>query len=119
MIREHGADVFAAIIERYLDATEARTRADISAIDDGIYRGSAVIDDDGINPGRTYEIHVEVRWAATSIELDFAAPGSPGASFECLRYDAAFRSALLSKDLPLTRSASPVTAKFPLVFSQS
>ena len=120
MIREHGADVFEAIVARYLDATEARTRADISAIDDGVYRGSAVIDDDGINPGRTYEIHVEVRVAGDSIELDFAGTSpqvrAPINSSASQAYDAAMFAVrcFLDKDIP-TNSGSfrPVTAKFP------
>ena len=71
MIDEHGAQQFDRVVERYLDQTEALTRAGIDRIPDGRYRGHAVIDDDGLNPGRSYDIHVEVRVRGDSIELDF------------------------------------------------
>ena len=120
MIAEHGAAAFAGIIERYLDATEARTRAEITAIDDGVYRGSAVIDDDGINPGRSYEIHVAVHVRGDSIELDFAGTSpqvrAPINSSASQAYDAAMFAVrcFLDKDIP-TNSGSfrPVTATFP------
>ena len=120
MIREHGADAFDAIVVRYLDATEQQTRAEIRAIADGVYRGSAVIDDDGINPGRTYEIHVEVRVADDAIELDFEGTSpqvrAPINSSASQAYDAAMFAVrcFLDKDIP-TNSGSfrPVTASFP------
>ena len=71
MIDEHGAQQFDRVVERYLDQTEALTRAGIDRIPDGSYRGHAVIDDDGLNPDRSYDIHVEVRVRGDSIELDF------------------------------------------------
>ena len=120
MIREHGAEAFDAIVARYLDATEARARADIRAIPDGVYRGSAVIDDDGINPGRSYDIRVEVRVAGDAIELDFAGTSTqvraPINSSASQAYDAAMFAVrcFLDKEIP-TNSGSfrPVTAQFP------
>ena len=84
------------------------------------YHGSAVIDDDGINPGRTYDIHVEVRVAGDSIELDFAGTSpqvrAPINSSASQAYDAAMFAVrcFLDKGIP-TNSGSfrPVSAKFP------
>jgi N-methylhydantoinase B len=120
MISEHGPAFFAAIVARYLDATEAWTRREIAGIDDGSYRGRAVIDDDGINPGRSYGIEVEVRVAGDAIELDFAGTSpqvrAPINSSASQAYDAAMFAVrcFLDKNIP-TNSGSfrPVTAHFP------
>jgi N-methylhydantoinase B len=120
MIREHGADAFAAVVERYLAQTEALTRAGIARIPDGSYRGHAVIDDDGLNPGASYDIHVEVRVDGDAIELDFEGTSpqvrAPVNSSSSQALDAAIFAVrcFLDPAIPMNEGCfRPVTARFP------
>ncbi|TMI78300.1 MAG: hydantoinase B/oxoprolinase family protein [Bacillati bacterium ANGP1] len=47
MVDEYGAETVAAAVEEILDSAERRTRACIRTWRDGVYRGEAVLDDDG------------------------------------------------------------------------
>jgi N-methylhydantoinase B len=47
LLREYGAPIVETAIEAILDGTERQTRACIAAWKDGVYRGEAVLDDDG------------------------------------------------------------------------
>ena len=120
MIREHGADAFDRTVERYLEQTEALTRAGIDHIPDGNYRGHAVIDDDGLNPGRSYDIHVEVRVRGDSIQLDFAGTSpqvrAPINSSSSQALDAAIFGVrcFLDRSIPMNAGCfRPVDAQFP------
>jgi len=120
LIREHGAEPFDRAVERYLDQTEALTRAGIDHIPDGRYRGHAVIDDDGLNPGRSYDIHVEVRVDGDAIELDFegtsAQVRAPVNSSSSQALDAAIFAVRCFLDPTIPMNAGcfrPVAARFP------
>ena len=47
LLREYGAPIVGTAIEAILDGTERQTRACIQAWKDGVYRGEAILDDDG------------------------------------------------------------------------
>ncbi len=47
LLAEHGAATAAAAIEAVLDGAERQTRACIATWKDGVYRGEAILDDDG------------------------------------------------------------------------
>jgi N-methylhydantoinase B len=120
MIDEHGAQQFDRVVERYLDQTEALTRAGIDRIPDGSYRGHAVIDDDGLNPDRSYDIHVEVRVRGDSIELDFEGTSpqvrAPINSSASQALDAAIFAVRCFLDPAIPMNAGcfrPVIARFP------
>jgi N-methylhydantoinase B len=120
MKREDGPDAFDQIVERYLDQTEARTRAEIARIPGGTYHGAAVIDDDGINPGRSFDIRVAVRVDGDSIELDFAGTSpqvrAPINSSSSQAFDAAIFAVrcFLDSTIPLNAGCfRPVQAQFP------
>jgi N-methylhydantoinase B len=120
MVAEHGAGPFDRAVERYLDQTEALTRAGIDRIPDGSYHGHAVIDDDGINPGRSYDIHVEVRVRGDAIELDFGGTSgqarAPVNSSSSQALDAAIFAVRCFLDPAIPMNAGcfrPVAARFP------
>lgn len=71
LIAEHGADIVAEGVDHHLDHAERLVRQEVSAIADGAYRGSYLIDDDGINADRSYEIVVTVTVEGDGIVVDF------------------------------------------------
>ncbi|GAA5045850.1 N-methylhydantoinase B [Thermocatellispora tengchongensis] len=72
---EYGETGLAAGIEDYLDDTEARTRAALAELPRGRYAASYPIDDDGIHPGVTHTVAVEVEVGDGRAVLDFAGTG--------------------------------------------
>ncbi|MFI7447202.1 hydantoinase B/oxoprolinase family protein [Nonomuraea sp. NPDC049714] len=60
LIREYGETGLRAGIDAYLDYTETRTRAALSALPPGRYQASYPIDDDGMNPDNPHHIRVTI-----------------------------------------------------------
>jgi N-methylhydantoinase B len=89
LAERYGADELARRIERYIDGTEVRMRAELARLAPGVYRGSYRIDDDGVERERCPVVRVAVSVGAGppgSIRLDFSATddqaaGAVNASF--------------------------------------
>jgi len=120
LIDEHGADGLERIVERWLDDTEARTRAAIARIPDGTWRGHAVIDDDGLTDHPPYDIHVAVVVDGDDVTLDFAGTSpqvrAPVNSSSSQAFDAATFAVrcFLDTDIPTNAGATrPMRADFP------
>ncbi len=47
LLREYGVDTVAEAVGEILESAERRTRASIRSWKDGVYRGEAILDDDG------------------------------------------------------------------------
>jgi N-methylhydantoinase B len=72
MFEQYGTVRLHQVMARYLDETEAQTRAAIAGLTEGCYRGAAVIDDDGRDDGLSFDIRVAVTVEEDAIDLDFA-----------------------------------------------
>ena len=70
-VEELGADTIAGAAGRILDATEAETRAVIAGWKDGVYRGEALLDDDG-RGNRDVAIRATVTVRGSRIEVDLS-----------------------------------------------
>ncbi|MBS0561234.1 MAG: hydantoinase B/oxoprolinase family protein [Proteobacteria bacterium] len=120
LARRYGADKVAAVMAALQDYSEARMRAAIRAVPDGVYRGEDILDDDGITEA-PIPVRVAVTVAGESIALDFAgtAPqvacnlNAPFASTISAALSAV-KAALTSPDIPFNAGAGrPVTISAP------
>jgi N-methylhydantoinase B len=68
---KYGYDEVMEIIDELLDYTERLTRQGIERIPDGVYTGSYVIEDDGIDVGKHFKVQVTVTVEGSKIKLDF------------------------------------------------
>ncbi|HKD69580.1 MAG TPA: hydantoinase B/oxoprolinase family protein [Candidatus Binataceae bacterium] len=68
---KYGYEQVMEIIDELLDYTERLTRQGIERIPDGVYTGSYVIEDDGIEVGKHFKVQVAVTVAGSNIKLDF------------------------------------------------
>lgn len=94
---EYGTDSLEAIVKAILDITEARVRAEIAQLPDGVYEAVDYIDHDGHTP-RLYRFALSLTVRGSELELDFTgtdeqAPGFINASLANTR--AACLAALL------------------------
>jgi N-methylhydantoinase B len=120
LIAEHGADGLERIVDRWLDDTEARTRAAIARIPDGTWRGHGVIDDDGLTDHPPFDIHVAVVVDGDAVTLDFAGTAgqvrAPVNSSASQAFDAATFAVrcFLDADIPTNAGATrPMAARLP------
>jgi len=67
---KYGKDKTKRVIADVLDYSEARMRAEVRAIPDGIYRFKDVIEDDGIED-KQFEIHVAVHVQGDEVVIDY------------------------------------------------
>jgi N-methylhydantoinase B len=68
---KYGFDQVTEIIDELLDYTERLTRRGIERIPDGVYTGSYLIEDDGIDVGKHFNVQVAVTVVGSNIKLDF------------------------------------------------
>ena len=68
---KYGYDQVVEIIDELLDYTERLTRQGIERIPDGVYTGSYIIEDDGIEAGKHFKVQVTVIVNGSNIKLDF------------------------------------------------
>jgi N-methylhydantoinase B len=68
---KYGYEQVTEIIDELLDYTERLTRQGIERIPDGVYTGSYIIEDDGIEPGKRFKVRVTVTVEGSNIKLDF------------------------------------------------
>ena len=72
LMERYGVEGLAAYIDDYLLYTETRMREELRLLPAGTYRGGFVIDSDGIEPDKTYDVVVEITLPGDgSIHLDF------------------------------------------------
>ena len=121
----YGAATLAWVFDRILATSEARARAVVAALPDGIYRASDVIDGDGDDASAVH-VQVAVRIAGDTVEVDFSGSAEARAaplncSFGALQsaVKTVFK-ALVAPASPRTRAGSgplTVTAPAGTVFS--
>ncbi len=68
---KYGFDQVMEIIDELLDYTERLTRQGIERIPDGVYKGSYLVEDDGIEPGKHFLVKVTVTVQGSNCKLDF------------------------------------------------
>jgi N-methylhydantoinase B len=71
LIAKYGYGQLTAIIEELLDYAERLVRLGIQAIPDGTYRGSYTVEEDGVEPDKTFEVVATVTVAGSDIRFDF------------------------------------------------
>jgi N-methylhydantoinase B len=71
LVAKYGHAQLSAIIEELLDYSERLVRASIEALPDGVYRGDYVIDEDGVEPGKTHRVQVEITIKGSDVRFDF------------------------------------------------
>lgn len=74
LVERHGADTIRDAMRYALDYAEARMRAAIATIPDGIYEAEDTIDDDGVIRG-PFPVHVAITVRGEEAELDFSGTG--------------------------------------------
>lgn len=117
----YGVEKLTAVMAALQDYSEARMRAAIAQVPDGVYHGEDMVDDDGIGD-QPLPVKVAVRVAGDTIALDFTgtAPqvatnlNAPFASTLSAALSAV-KAALTSPDIPFNAGAArPVTITAPL-----
>ncbi|MGO9056717.1 MAG: hydantoinase B/oxoprolinase family protein [Candidatus Binataceae bacterium] len=68
---KYGYDQVMEIIDELLDYTERLTRQSIERIADGVYTGSYIVEDDGIQTGKTFRVQVTVTVEGSKCMVDF------------------------------------------------
>ncbi|MCX7384264.1 MAG: hydantoinase B/oxoprolinase family protein [Alphaproteobacteria bacterium] len=116
----YGAEKLTAVMAALQDYSEARMRAAISRVPDGVYHGEDMVDDDGISEA-PLPVRVAVTVKGDTIALDFAgtAPqvgtnlNAPFASTISAALSAV-KAALTSPDIPFNAGAArPVSISAP------
>jgi N-methylhydantoinase B len=120
LIERYGADDLDRVVNEHLDATEARTRAGLRELPDGIYTGAFDIDGDGLTD-RQYHVEVTVTLDDGELTADFAgtSPQSGGAinaSYSQTLSGVVFAMrCLVDPTLPMNEGCfRPLRAIFPL-----
>lgn len=116
----YGVATIEAVMNSLLDYSERRMRAAIAATPDGVYHGSACIDDDGITD-QPLEIHATVTIAGDDIDVDFTGTcpqvqrnlNSPFAS-TVAAVQSCIKSVLTSADIPFNEGVGrPIKVTAP------
>ncbi len=71
LVERHGVEPLLELTAELMDYSERRTRQCIGELPAGTQRGSFVIDDDGVEPGREHRVQVEVTIGSDHIRADF------------------------------------------------
>ena len=71
LIRKYGKDQFRRNVKDLLDYSESRMRAELSAIEDGVYRFRDQVEDDGIE-NKPYDINVAVHVQGDEVVVDYS-----------------------------------------------
>ena len=116
----YGVTTVVAVMAELLDYSERRMRAAIAEVPDGVYRGEAVLDDDGAG-GPSLTVRVTVTVAGDEITVDFAgtaaqAPTNINCPFASTIAAAlsCVKSVLTSPDIPFNEgSKRPITVTAP------
>jgi N-methylhydantoinase B len=120
LVAEHGPAEFARGVDEYLAYSERRMRRALADLPDGTYRGSYLIDGDGITPGRSYRVSVTVTVAGDGVVLDFTgtdpqATGAINSGFSQAMSGAVFAlRCFLDPGIPMTEGClRPVEFRLP------
>src|SRR5204862_2397387 len=70
MLQKYGRDAVVGGIEAIMDHREARARARVSEIPDGVYEAESFMDDDGVNVGQRVPIRVKVTVKGDQMKVD-------------------------------------------------
>lgn len=106
MLARYGSETLLGAIERIKDQSEARARAVISAIPDGVYEAETAMDDDGIELDKPVpiKVRVEIRGDEMTVDLSGVSPQvkgpfNSGAGEACAQV--AFKCLALPQDFPI------------------
>ncbi|HEV2310860.1 MAG TPA: hydantoinase B/oxoprolinase family protein [Acidimicrobiia bacterium] len=72
LLDRYGVEPLEAFVDAWIAETERRMRAELDALPAGTYHGSFVIDGDGVEPGRTFDVRVAVTCGDGAVDVDFA-----------------------------------------------
>jgi len=70
MVRKYGRDAVVGGIEAIMDHSEARARARVAEIPDGVYEAESFMDDDGVRIGERVPIRVKVTIKGDQMKVD-------------------------------------------------
>jgi N-methylhydantoinase B len=71
LLARHGRERMTACVQRLWEEAEALARRAVSAIPDGTYEASCVLDDDGVDAARAVALAVKVIVAGSEMTIDF------------------------------------------------
>jgi N-methylhydantoinase B len=121
LIAKYGYGQLTAIIEELLDYAERLVRLGIAAIPDGTYRGAYTVEEDGVEPDKTFEVVATVTVAGSDIRFDFTGTAgqargpinsSYSQSLSCVLF--ALRC-FLDPEIPMNEGFyRPIDAHFPV-----
>ncbi len=72
LVDKYGYEALSSLIAANLDYTEALTRAGLAKIPDGVYHGSYMIEEDGIEPGKTFNVKATITIKGSDCLVDFS-----------------------------------------------
>ena len=80
LIDKYGVPIFLSTLKAIIDLTEARARAEIERMPDGVYEYTDYLDNDGVTD-RIYKLHVSVEIKGSDVHVDFTGTDgqTPGA----------------------------------------
>jgi N-methylhydantoinase B len=71
----YGRDVLEGVMDELMDYAEHLARRGIAAIPDGVYHGSYMVEEDGVEAGRTHPVKVTLTIDGSSCLMDFTGTG--------------------------------------------
>ncbi len=120
LIAKYGYAQLMAIIEELLDYSERLVRLGIAQIPDGTYRGSYIVEDDGVDLDRSYEVVATVTIDGSDFRVDFTGTAaqargpinsSYSQSLSCVLF---VLRCFLDPDIPMNEGLyRPIHAHFP------
>jgi N-methylhydantoinase B len=80
LVDRYGLDTILAHVDYLYDSTERIVRKEIAAIPDGTYRGESLAFYDGVTPGSSMSINLNVTVSGSDVTFDFtgSSPQTPG-----------------------------------------
>ena len=96
LVEKYGFDVFESHKEYLFDSTESMMAAEIKTIPNGTYHGEATVYYDGLTPGSTYKIRVEITVKDEQINFDYSATDGQTPGFVNGTYTSSASATLLT-----------------------
>ncbi len=120
LVAKYGFAQLTAIIDELLDYSERLVRLGFERIPDGSYRGSYTVEEDGVEPDKTYEVVATVTVAGSDCQVDFTgtapqARGPINASYsQSLSCTVFALRCFLDPDIPMNEGFyRPIATLFP------
>jgi len=71
LLDKHGRDKLLHYVNQLIEYTERRTRQEIEKIPDGVYQGEYVVEEDGVDLGKTFKVKATVTIEGSTCHVDF------------------------------------------------